>query len=531
MRLRDARELPEGHRIEADLCIVGAGAAGLALADALRGAPLRVAVLESGGKEPDAAMQSLCAGSQVGIQDFPLDATRLRALGGTTNHWTAWTHPLDPLDLEPRAWVPHSGWPLRAAELAPLYERAGRFFGLPERPFDVAAWEDGEGVRAWRFAGGSVASRIVQIVPPERRRLGQTLRAGLEAAPNVELYLHASVLELVPDAGQRRVEHLALRTPEGRRFEARARAYVLAAGGIENARLLLLSTRASPAGLGNDRDLVGRFFQNHPEQGRAVDLLATPRAPGAGFYAMRPARGALVVGAFALAERIQRQEQLMNCGFRIERTLALRRRGAGPAPEAGADGAPASPGQRDGEDALDAPLRRVAFDADGSGGQGGALAQAAVAPEPALHVLRLHAEPAPNPESRVRLGDHRDAFGQRRVVLDWRLSDADSRSVRRTLERLAREWGAAGFGRARSRFPAAGFADFDPRGSFHHMGTTRMHDDPNQGVVDRDARVHGVANLWIAGSSVFPTYGTVNPTLTIVALTLRLADHLRGALG
>jgi choline dehydrogenase-like flavoprotein len=517
MRLRDAREVPEGHRIEADLCIIGAGAAGLALAHALRAAAPRVVVLESGGPEPDAATQALCEGSLLGIEDFPLQASRLRGLGGTTNHWTAWVHPLDAADLEKRAWVPHSGWPLRFSELAPYYARARRFFELPERAFDPAAWEQGEELRAWRFAGDAVASRIVQIVPPERRRLGQTLRAALEAAPNVEVYLHASVLEIVADREQRRIEHLAVRTPEGRSFTARARGYVLAAGGIENARLLLLSTGASPAGLGNDHDLVGRFFQNHPEQARAVDLLATPRAPSAAFYAMRRSGASLIVGSLVLSERVQRQEQLQNCSFRIERTLPLRPRGAGAGLGLAAN-------------ALDADVRRVAFDADGPRPEGGPRAEAEAERAPAVHWLRLHAEPAPNRESRVRLGDHRDAFGQRRVVLDWRLAPGDSQAVRRTLEVLARAWGASGFGRARSRFPAAGFAGFNPRGSFHHMGTTRMHDDPKQGVVDREGRVHGVANLWVAGSSVFPTYGTVNPTLTIVALTLRLADHLRGVL-
>ena len=138
------------------------------------------------------------------------------------------------------------------------------------------------------------------------------------------------------------------------------------------------------------------------------------------------------------------------------------------------------------------------------------------------------AEPTPNPESRVRLGELRDAFGQQRAVLDWRLRPEDSESVARTTRLLALEVGAAAVGRVRDLFPRLGFPSLRTIGSHHHMGTTRMHRDPNRGVVDSDCRVHGLSNLFIAGSSVFPTFGTANPTLTIMALADRLADHLQG---
>jgi choline dehydrogenase-like flavoprotein len=147
--------------------------------------------------------------------------------------------------------------------------------------------------------------------------------------------------------------------------------------------------------------------------------------------------------------------------------------------------------------------------------------------------IRLHAiaEQAPNPASRVRLGDVRDRFDQPQVVLDWQLTDADSASIRTSVLRLAREAALSGLGSVRLRFPRKGFAVVDAKGSYHHMGTTRMHDDPSQGVVDRNCRVHGIDNLYVAGSSVFPTYGTCNPTLTIIAVAPRLADHLGEQLG
>jgi choline dehydrogenase-like flavoprotein len=135
-------------------------------------------------------------------------------------------------------------------------------------------------------------------------------------------------------------------------------------------------------------------------------------------------------------------------------------------------------------------------------------------------------EQAPNPESRVTLMEARDRFGLRRAQLDWRLTELDARSVRRTAEIAADALGGALAGRAQLLVSEA-----DPwpetTGRSHHMGTTRMHADPRRGVVDADCRVHGLANLWIAGSSVFPTCGYANPTLTLVALAHRLADRLQ----
>jgi choline dehydrogenase-like flavoprotein len=140
-------------------------------------------------------------------------------------------------------------------------------------------------------------------------------------------------------------------------------------------------------------------------------------------------------------------------------------------------------------------------------------------------------EPAPNPESRVSLGEARDALGVRQVVLDWQIDAPSLASFRRTLAIFAEELGATGQGRVKIAdwiaTPGASVGDAEIHGGQHHMGTTRMGDDPAQSVVDRDAKVHGIANLFVAGSSLFPTVGWANPTLTIVALALRLAEHLK----
>ncbi len=148
MTIIDARRLPDAYEVESDLCIIGAGAAGIAMASEFLNGPLRVALLESGGIQPDPEIQALTRGRMVGLPDFPLSQTRLRYFGGTTNHWSAHVLPLDPIDFERRSWVPHSGWPFGSSDLAPLYQRASQFLLLPERAFDARVWHGGGSPRS-----------------------------------------------------------------------------------------------------------------------------------------------------------------------------------------------------------------------------------------------------------------------------------------------------------------------------------------------------------------------------------------------
>ncbi len=531
MSFIDARKLPDGHRIEADLCIIGSGAAGLAIATEFRNSPLRVALLESGGMYADPTIQELCDGEIAGQQDWPLNQTRLRYFGGTTNHWTAHVRPLDPIDFEPRAWVPHSGWPFRLPALEPFYDRAQRFLDLPKRPFDPRAWHRAESA-PWRFDGDRVATKVIQIVPMHKRKLGVLLEEEIAKAPGIETYLHATVLEIEPDEGQQRVRRLRI-AAGGKRLTAHARSYVLATGGIENARLLLLSSSVSEAGVGNQHGLVGRFFANHPTIKLAGEF--HPSAPGvrANFYRLRrlPSGPGLIKAALVLSPELQRSAELLNCRVEMRNWIDVF---TAHWEQEGPRSLRLLWGElTDGRlpDDLDDHLVNVVTDMDHIAAA--AYYKLRYDPDyPRSHlILGAFPEPAPNPESRVRLGEEVDRLGQRKVVLDWRLTEFDAQSAQRTVEILSREVGASGLGRIRDRVPEDGFASIDIRGSFHHMGTTRMHEDPKQGVVDAQCRVHGISNLFVAGSSVFPTYGTANPTLTILALAFRLSERLKETLG
>lgn len=279
----------------------------------------------------------------------------------------------------------------------------------------------------------------------------------------------------------------------GRRLEASAGLFVLATGGIENARLLLASDATQRNGLGNDRDLVGRYFMEHPEGTVGVAML-TGRLDVADQFAPRDRR----IFGVSLSPRIRAQEQLLNAIIELEFGETYR-------PESALGGTPL---------AIEDAVHRLDH-------------LASRAPTQSTYSLCIaRAEQAPNRASRVTLLGERDALGVRRSRVDWRVGEGDHLSLRRTMQRLARELGANRLGRG-----AVLLNDERPwqrlHEANHHMGTTRMGRSPETSVVDPDCRLHGVTNLFVAGSSVFPTVGAANPTLTLVALALRLGDRLR----
>lgn len=498
--LLDSRDLASNQTLQGDVCIVGAGAAGITLARELSGSGHAVVLLEGGGETYEQESQALYAGSESGPLIGPeaqyLTASRLRYLGGSTNHWHGWCRPLDPEDFAAREWVSDSGWPLSREELDPWYERAAPLLEIT--PFDYD-----------QTAAGSVPKLLADdpdfehgyfhLSPPTR--FGTAYGGELAAAEDVRLVLHANVTAIeVTENGRRAVGVEAARA-DGARFRVRAPVVVLATGGIENARLLLLSDAVHPQGLGNEHDLVGRYFMDHPVVRLGEVALAHARdltdryRPGP-----VPWRGHRIRAVIRASRRGQEAHRLLNGLLVLYALDELEDTGE----------AVVSLARQTRELALETP----------SGG-GVRLSRRAR--------VEMISEQAPNRDSRVRLDDTRDALGLRRVAVDWRLTDREVASIRGLAERLIRSLGERHRGRVRLQM-----RENEPwaraHWSNHHLGTTRMDPDPKRGVVDRDSQVHGVDGLYVAGSSVFPTSGVSNPTYTILALTLRLAEHLRGRL-
>ena len=560
-----SQSCPEGSTFEVDVCIVGAGPAGLALALEFDGTGSSVCVLESGGLVPDTRAQSLAtdAAEPIGDPLYPrASGTRFVGFGGTATGWGidlgngqqgARYVPLDPIDFERRDWVPHSGWPIARDELDPYYARAHAVADAGPFDYDPVRWQTDD-ARQIDFPSGRARTQLFRFGP--RQAFTEAARRTLECSRNVTVMTDATALALGTDRAAATVTTVRVGSLAGHRFAIRPRIVVLAVGGLETPRLLLLSELAHAPGPGNRHDLVGRFLMDHqgissgfllPSDRRVIDAL--------GLYDTRWIDGAMVTAKVVLTEQTLRRERLLNlCAALFPRTLGERLdilrmllpdgpRFRSPA-VASAVTIKRALRQRRRPEHLWAHLRRVAcglddllyhrsrqaygrrrtrsihFDRGGwsrSGEPPGRFSCIEV-----VHMV----EQSPDPSNRVTLGDEQDSFGRRKLQIHWRLNDRDLESIRRAQTVLAQEFEAAGLGPLRLRLDQGVPQVFS--GSLHHpMGTARMHEDPAQGVVDAQCRVHGTANLFVAGSAVFPTGGYANPTLTVLALSLRLADHLK----
>jgi len=521
--LLDADSIPFGETLKADVCIVGAGAAGLSVVMGLLDRRTTLVILESGGCEPDEATQSLNRGTTTGQRYYELDACRLRYLGGSTNAWGGWCRPLDAIDFEDRPSLPASGWPFERSLLDPYYERAHALCGLGPYEYEPHRWRQPGDRSVVAPETDRFEDMTFQICP---LRFGREYQPAIARAPNATLVLHANAAGIEMDASQQTATRVRAATLGGNRFMVAAKLFVLAGGGIENPRLLLASRGGRACGVGNEHDLVGRYFTEHLHV--PIGLLRC-RQGAMAFYGTRRGGGVHVRGGLALSESARRSERLNGFALTFHNTKDphdVLRPTAQPASYASMRLLMTSMSRRRIPERVWRHIANVAGDLPAAA----MLSyRAVVKPSPRILMVGCRAEQAPNRDNRVTLDDRDDAIGMPRARVHWQLGTEDVDSIRRA----SRLWIDAYDRR---------IADVDSlltpddrwidavAGGAHHMGTTRMHRDPRRGVVDEHCRVHTTSNLYIAGSSVFPTGGWTPPTLTIVALALKLADHAHARL-
>jgi choline dehydrogenase-like flavoprotein len=516
--IEDARRIADGTTLSADLAIIGAGAAGITIAREFANQKTSVLLLESGGLDFDERTQALYAGS-VSDGLYDLEVSRLRYFGGSTNHWGGVCRPLDDDDFAVRGWLPNTGWPITATDLKSYYDRACDLTQLPGKRWNLEHWNN----RLAEFyrlpmMGKRIAGAVFLLSPPTR--FGEAYRESLQSPVNIRALLHVNAVEILADESATQVIGVRCACLSGPRILVQAKVYVLAAGPVETARLLLASTASQPSGLGNGHDTVGRYYSNHPGFYAGDIILSQPKdvlaRPLSAMQTILPrlivtadAAAAAEIGKFSTWANPVDEDGSMHLsdGYVALRSLFRDFRHGNVSTE------------------LLAKLGRVLADVDGAA----ADVWSRFRPAPFIR-LDPEWEQVPNPDSRVTLIADRDELGMQRVHVEWKLTDDDIRTLRTSLEIIGEVIGEAGFGRIRVHE----WLQSDPRPqtfpgheNYHPSSTTRMSDDPRRGVVDRNCRVHGIGNLYVSGASVFPTIGAVNPTLTVVALALRLADHLK----
>jgi hypothetical protein len=548
MILTDALTIPENTLIETEVCIVGAGAAGITIAREFINQPYQVCLLESGGLNYEENTQSLAAGENVGVPYFPIKETRARQLGGSTNLWGGWSRPLDEIDFVYRSWMPYSGWPFAKAELDPYYQRAQNFCGLGAFKYDFSDWEEALNEiqrQQLPFTGEDILTCLWQIIPPSHLRFGQVYKSELEQAKNINTIIHANVLKIETNDTAQTVQRLRVATIDGKQFWVQAKVFILAVGGIENPRLLLNSNEVQSNGLGNQYDLVGRFFMEHPYlvSGKVVLSDAAP------LYTQKNLQvNEVFVGtALGISAAAQEREQTLNFATRllpipedwVDAINRLKSKvqhlvGAEPAQSVYHKSFPSlHEGRRDyGEAPVSEDVLKVATNLHHVAARVYAklFSKKFYSRQSNYCSMHLIGEQAPNPDSRIMLSSERDRLGLHQVKLDWRLSPIDKYTIVRSQELIAEAFERSGAGKYQIELKDDDATWRSVIGSYHHIGTTRMSSNPREGVVNEQCQVYGINNLYVTGSSVFPTSGLSNPTLTIIALAIRLADHIKAQL-
>jgi choline dehydrogenase-like flavoprotein len=542
-----ANSLPENHHLNTDVCIVGGGTAGVTLAREFIGQKFSVCLLESGGLKPDKATQSLACGEIIGHPYFSIGTSYARYLGGSTNRWMiaigdsdygARMRPLDCIDFEKRDWIPYSGWPFEKTHLDPFYDRAQGICNILPSTFDINHWADSDGARRPIPLEGGVKTVIFKF--GSRDPFLKTYLPEISKATNIHIYLYANAIELEGDRVSPVVNCLRAACLNGNKFRVTAKIFILSAGGIETPRLMLLSNKVQGAGMGNQHDLVGRFFMEHLH---FLSGVLVPRGPEvfqqtALYNRVQKIQGVPIIGKFAIEDERIRKEKIVNHAIElVPRIIPYSSLGGVIFPSIRSEGVNSykiirsAIRQRTVPEDFKKHLMNVVVEVNDVASN--AYRKLKKKSWELFNRRRVRAfrlasmsEQVPNPASRITLSEIRDRLNINCVKLDWRLDSIDIQSVNRVHAIMEEAFQRCGIGKLYIEFNETSPPE-RVTGGWHQMGTTRMHTDMKQGVVDSNCKVHGVNNLYVAGPSVFPTGGYANPVLTTIALAVRLSDHIK----
>jgi len=458
------------------VAIIGSGPAGITVARKLAQAGLPVTIFEAGGASFSPQSQAFYDGHVTGDPYFELDDTRLRYFGGSSNHWAGWCRVLDEIDFQPKPWVPDTGWPITRHDLEPYLDEVRGILGLePFRPDEPI----------------SADIRWVQLIKSKALRFGERYHDEIAASPRIALALNTYVTKLEGDGST--ITGLSIWS-NGETAEAKYDYVVVCTGGLENARLLLWSNEQSNGGVVPNPAALGRYWMEHPHFQCGDAILTNPAAietdsQGEAF--------------FSPTLQAMQDKGILNFGIRL---IEMPYQGV---KELVANLACTAPSAAEWM----------------SSGLGQNLRCAAQ--------LHMAWEQAPLASNRVMLDtSNRDETGVPRIDLHWRKSPLEHRTLLEGIRLFGKTFADADLGRVRladwvSNGDPYPTDDVELAGN-HHMGGARMSLEPAKGVVDANCKVHGMANLFIGGSSVFATSGQCNPTTTITALACRLGEHLAG---
>jgi choline dehydrogenase-like flavoprotein len=534
----DGRTLRSGVEKEHDLCVVGSGIAGMLLVMELAQTCKDICIIESGAWKPDDETQSLYELNSIGYPIRKHYQSRIRYFGGSCNIWAGRAMIYNEGDLMPRPWLGSVSWPIDFAELDLYYTAAARYLNLPSyEKLKSETWQAKlSDFEKSLFDSGNFKTNV-SLFAKAPARFGYRTKyfKKVRNSPNITVYINSNVVNLELNDSLSHVVSMDVACLNGVRYTIKPIKVVLACGGLENTRILMASDKQMSGGIGNQNGLLGRYYMDHP---RAVfgRVKLTKKIKVDHLLGM-PVKGGKMQLGIALSDNIQAREGLLNNYLSLEPCYSI--------------------GSMELYESFVKLMKRLLR--KGYSGKRFDFKNQEMADVPEMIYLLTpkellphfmyytyykysriaknlftnlthlsivnYSEQEPNIASRVYLNHEKDNLGMPKLVLDWRLSDRSFNSSLRLMHLLDEHFRRCGAGHIEqdlTEIKALPYTD-----ASHHLGTTRMSADEHTGVVDANCRVHGVKNLYVAGSSVFPTAGHANPTLTIAAMSLRLADYLK----
>jgi choline dehydrogenase-like flavoprotein len=455
-----------------DLVIIGSGPAGLSLAYKLLGNDFKVAVIEGGGKNYSTESLETYKGQVIGDKYFDLQFSRQRFFGGTSNHWTGWCRPLDAHDFEYKDHQKNASWPIKRLDLEPYFDEASKILEI-NTEYDDELLNSEFGVKKISF----------NFSPPVR--FGKKYE-NIFIGNNLDLFLNSNLVNFTKMGSS--IDTGTFRSFNSNSFQIKSKTFVLATGGIENSRLMLALNQKNNNKLFRKEMPIGKYWMEHPHFtiGESIVPLGWENR------------------FLALTSSKQKELGILNCGIRFE---AMNKK------------------------ALKQLIADVACYAPETGKKLFKMMERNLV---CGAKIRAAWEQAPNKNNKITLSKtEKDIFGIPRPILHYKKTDFDKNTVYKTIKQIASYGNSLSYGKIKVFDYVSSLGVYpqeDELAGYHHMGGTRMSDSNQDGVVDKNLKVHGINNFFIAGSSVFPSGGHANPTLTITQLSLRLGDHIKNIL-
>ena len=508
---KDLKDFPSNSILNYDICIAGTGPAGISVARKLLGTDLKIVILESGGLEPEPEYQELNEGINSGPSYLSLEGPRLRCFGGAGKLWAGHCAPFESDEFDKKSYVPLSGWPISLNDLKIYYKQAAEMLGISYEKFynkDLLGKTFKEkSFNEFERDDSFLSANVLQVSNVDNRDLAEKYRNDLESSVNTDVIFHSTVTKLNFSKNNKNVESISIADLNNNSGTIKAKIFVLACGALENPRILLTSKKFNKKEISNDNNFVGSCFMSHPgikevaEINKNTSEICLKNETDNSFRIF-----------FEINSRERIKQKILRHSLSVSQLNDLTNKSTY------TSGRIFSELKRLFDDFnLFSATKKITCKIKGANYSSNKWN------------LGVGLEQPPRLTNNLKLHDTLDALGVPKINMFWDdLSKIEKDTVVKSVKTMARELGLLGTGKIKFKNELLSGQSYKFNDSInHHIGTTRMSESSKTGVVDKNCKVFGVSNLYIAGSSVFTTSSIVNPTYTIIALSLRLGEYLK----